>query len=212
MTDARFSATGNLVAMSGAEAGAAGACFACHGLDGEGDGAASPRLAGLDAGYMHKQLEDYAAGLRDDPVMSPIAKRLSATARQRVTRYYANLPIDGGDASAQPAPAVYSSCVECHGAAGEGVGVGGPVIAGQPAAYTAEQLRRWRKSERRNDPRGVMRVAASALSDAEIQVLAAWLETRSTSRPPSTDAASASAWESASEAPAASRAGHRPGR
>ena len=51
----RFSATGELVALSGAGAGAANACVTCHGLQGQGDGAGAPRLAGLDAGevFLH---------------------------------------------------------------------------------------------------------------------------------------------------------------
>jgi cytochrome c553 len=55
-TDEALSASGRLVAMSGGAGGAANACFSCHGLDGAGDGVSTPRLAGLEAGYLLKQM------------------------------------------------------------------------------------------------------------------------------------------------------------
>jgi cytochrome c553 len=210
-TDAALSASGELVALSGGDGGAANACFACHGLNGEGDGDAAPRLAGLDAGYLLKQLEDYAAGLRADDTMAPIAARLSPAARVRVAEYYAGLETP----TARPvmrraAPRAYAGCVACHGGSGEGVGGGGPSIAGQPAAYTVEQLDRWRRAERRNDPRGVMRVAVQTLSGPEIGAIAVWLAGQSASPRPANAAASGSLADEASEAPAASRAGRHP--
>ena len=68
-----YTAAGEVIAMSGGDGGAANACFACHGMAGQGDGVAAPRLAGLDAGYLQKQLRDYASGLRSDATMTPIA-------------------------------------------------------------------------------------------------------------------------------------------
>jgi cytochrome c553 len=129
-----FSATGEVIALSGGEAGPTKACFTCHGLDGHGDGASIPRLAGLDAGYLQKQMEDYAASLRPDKVMVPIAKQLTAEDRRAVALYYAGLPASGeNQMEAEPAPAAYGACAACHGAQGEGVGAGNPALAGQPA-------------------------------------------------------------------------------
>ena len=59
------------------------ACIACHGANGEGNPAAGiPRLAGLNAGYIAKQLADYA---RDMPpggvVIAPIARDYQKTPR-----------------------------------------------------------------------------------------------------------------------------------
>ncbi len=196
-TDDGFSATGQVVAMSGGDGGAAHACFACHGLEGRGDGEGAPRLAGLEAGYLHKQLEDYAAGLRADKVMQPVAERLTPSARLAVARYYAALPPTPAVTAA--APPAYAACVACHGAAGEGAGAGGPAIAGQPAAYVADQLRRWREAKRRNDPRGVMRVAAADLSAPEAAAIAVWLASASASPPHDIAAATRSAADAASE-------------
>ena len=56
-----FTATGEIIALSGGDAGARYACVACHGVNGRGNGLDAPALAGLPAGYLQKQLEDYAA-------------------------------------------------------------------------------------------------------------------------------------------------------
>src|SRR3546814_10439545 len=87
----RFKRTGHLIALSGGDAGAPNACFACHGLSGEGNGAGAPRLAGLDMGYMARQLEGYAAGLRLHPEMEAIARRLSAADRMRSEEHTSEL-------------------------------------------------------------------------------------------------------------------------
>lgn len=180
-----FTSTGELVALSGGDAGPDGACVTCHGLAGEGDGQAAPRLAGLPRGYLQKQLEDYAAGLRPDPAMAPIAKALDADHRASVAAYYAGLPAVAPVASAtltsgaglyqngDPARGL-QACAECHGAAGEGGGGANPPLAGQPATYLAEQMRRWKRAERRNDPRGLMLTIAQRLSETEIAALSAY--------------------------------------
>jgi cytochrome c553 len=222
-TGEAFTATGEIIAMSGGEGGAANACFSCHGLDGMGDGVSVPRLAGLDAGYLQKQLDDYANETRADAVMSPIAKWLDDGDRRAVAAWYAALPSPPTDAAspATPAPALYRNgatdrgviaCASCHGETGLGVGRGNPALAGQPAAYTLEQLRRWKTAERRNDPRGVMADAVAGLTEAEIRTLAVWLETLPTAPPPASDAASASAAAAAAAPPAASRGARRPDR
>jgi cytochrome c553 len=88
-----FRATGETIAMSGGDGGAKAACFTCHGLKGEGDGKDSPRLAGLDRGYLHRQIDDYANGRREHPAMRAIALRLSDRDRAKVSVFYAALPV-----------------------------------------------------------------------------------------------------------------------
>jgi cytochrome c553 len=182
----RFVETGQLVALSGGDAGAASACFSCHGMDGRGNGAGAPRLAGLDLGYLSGQLEGYASGRRKHPEMEWIAKRLTPADRQTVSAYYAGMPFGPARATARaagPGAAVYQQgdasralqpCGVCHGRAGEGGGPGNPALGGQPAAYLSEQLERWRKSERRNDPGNVMLGISRKLTPAEVGDLGAY--------------------------------------
>ena len=216
-----FKASGEVIALGGGDGGAARACFTCHGLDGAGDGVGTPRLAGLDAGYLHKQMQDYAVGARTDPVMTPIAKRLDQNDRRAVAAYYAAMRPRGGGAAAGPAPSVYltgdpsrgvPACAACHGEDGRGVGPGNPALAGQPVAYTLDQLQRWKRAERRNDPRGVMTAAVAGLTEPQMRAIAAWLERKPASPRPDTAAASVSAAEDAAATLAASREARRPGR
>lgn len=178
----QFSQSGELIAFSGGDAGPAGACVTCHRLHGVGDGELAPRLAGLPRGYLQKQLEDYAAGLRPHDQMTRIAKALSQEDRALVARYYAaavGRP-DSARASGVTSAAgarLYEGgdpvrglpgCAQCHGSAGEGRGEANPPLAGQSAAYLGEQLTRWKTGERRNDPGGVMLRISQQLSDREI--------------------------------------------
>lgn len=164
----RFGTTGEVVALSGGDAGAANACIACHGIDGRGNGAGAPRLAGLDRGYQEAQLQAYADGRREHPEMQWIATHLRPEQRQAVSAHYAELPFTAV-ARAVPtegrAARLYqhgdaargiASCASCHGVRGEGLGGANPPLAGQPASYITEQLERWRHSTRRNDPQNVM--------------------------------------------------------
>lgn len=220
-TDATLTETGELVALSGGASGAANACFSCHGLQGQGDGVSVPRLAGLDAGYLQKQMEDYATDTRHHDVMSAIARRLDAGSRRDVAFYYATLPAPEVVGEARAVPVIWHqgdtardvpACASCHGMAGEGIGPGNPAVSGQPAAYTADQLRRWKRAERRNDPRNIMSQAVAGLSGREISAIALWLESQPTSPSPTSDAASASAAAAVAAEPAASRGPRRPDR
>lgn len=220
-TGAAFTRTGQVIAMSGGEGGATNACFSCHGLEGEGDGVSVPRLAGLDAGYLQKQMEDYANETRRDPVMTEVARWLDDGDRRAVSAWYASMPAPTTPGVAGPAPAIYltgdhsrgvAACAGCHGPDGRGVGSGNPAIAAQPAAYTIEQIERWKTAKRRNDPRGVMAEAVAGLTDAETRRIAVWLETLPAAQPPDTGVASASAAASESARPAASRGKRRPDR
>jgi cytochrome c553 len=185
-----FVATGEVIALSGGQAGPAAACLTCHGIHGEGDGAETPRIAGLDEGYMLKQLNDYGAGLRPHDQMSPIARRLSDADRARVARYYARMPARTAAPAVPPRAALIAegralyhqglpgqgvaTCAACHGADGQGVGSANPQLTGQPPAYLAAQLRLWKNRDRRNDPLDAMGAVARPLSDRQIEAVSAY--------------------------------------
>jgi cytochrome c553 len=73
-----------------APAAATPPCEACHGAHGEGMEAAHvPRIAGQSADYLQKQLDDYASGARDNPIMANFAKTLSEQQRAKFAARYA---------------------------------------------------------------------------------------------------------------------------
>ncbi len=181
----RFRASGELIAWSGGDAGAANACFTCHGLDGRGNGAGAPRLAGLGIGYLDRQLEAYGDGRRRHPQMAWIARRLTANDRRAVSAYYDGLPWEASPRApaASPPPGLWvdgdparglPACASCHGLHGEGEGFASPPLAGQPAAYQAQQLESWRRSERRTDPEHVMLRISQRLTPREAAALSAY--------------------------------------
>lgn len=167
------------------------ACSSCHGADGGGQAAAGfPRLAGLDAAYLQRQLDSFADGTRDNAVMAPMAKALSEDERHALAEYYSHLPIPPAAAKGTAPPAgdalgeklatrgrwsrQVPGCVKCHGPHGVGVGAHFPPLAGQPATYIANQLRDWQQGKRKNDPLDLMRHVSAALDEADIKAVSEW--------------------------------------
>lgn len=172
----RLAATGN--------AGGA-ACASCHGLHGEGM-ANFPQLSGIAAAYLQNQLEAFATGARKSPIMQPIAQALSPQQRVQLAAYFSSLPSPAGhpDRTAR-APSdtgawlatrgrwedAVPACVQCHGPGGVGVGTDFPPLAGQPAAYLADQLKAWQSGARHPGPLGLMEGIARKLTEVEIRAV-----------------------------------------
>ncbi|NWA86477.1 c-type cytochrome [Pseudomonas sp. D2002] len=163
-------------------------CVACHGADGLGLAAAGfPRLAGLPAAYVRKQLTDFSSGARSNPVMQPLAKALTEAEIAAVSQAVAAMPFPAPATvprSEMPGNAAQKlalqgawerqipACVSCHGPAGVGVGDAFPALAGQPAAYLTAQLTAWQNGTRRNDPNDLMGHIAKSLTPEEVQGVA----------------------------------------
>ncbi len=64
-------------------------------------------------------------------------------------------------------------CNVCHGATGLSTQPNAPHLAGQPAIYTAEQMKAYRSGARKNE---VMAVIAKSLTHQDVDNLAAWYE------------------------------------
>ena len=166
--------------MSGGEGGARYACVTCHGARGEGNGFDAPRLAGLPTGYLQKQMEDYATGLRPHEVMRDVARFLDSDERVRVASFYAALPPQAlppanEEVLAAMTPKLYvDACSQCHGTEGVGT-VNGPPLNAQPAFYLVQQLQDWQVSKRRNDGNHVMLKVAQQLKPAEVTQLSLYL-------------------------------------
>ena len=176
----RWGRSGELIAMSGGEGGARYACVTCHGARGEGNGFDAPRLAGLPAGYLQKQMEDHATGLRPHEVMHDVARFLDSHERVRVANHSAEMqPQALPPSTEQPIAAgtqeLYAGkCQQCHGV--EGVGTAnGPPLNAQPAFYLNQQLQDWQVSKRRNDGDHVMLKVAQQLKPEEVRQLSLYL-------------------------------------
>lgn len=74
-----------------------------------------------------------------------------------------------GNAAAGKAKA--AQCAVCHGPQGLASAPDVPHLAGQPAIYLSAQLRNFRSGKRSHE---VMAVVAKALSDTDIDDMAAW--------------------------------------
>jgi cytochrome c553 len=181
---------GRSIAMQGDGQGGA-PCLACHGLDGAGNaGAAFPRLAGLDAGYLRKQLLDYRDGRRSNAVMAPNVARMSDQQIEDVSAYYASLEVPPPAATGATAEQLALGetlvergdwdnyvvpCKTCHGPGSQGVGETFPALAGQHASYLSQQLQAWKAGTRRNDSNDLMLAIAARLSDEQIAAVSAYL-------------------------------------
>lgn len=165
-------------------------CASCHGANGAGLGS-FPRLAGMDAGYLARQLDNFADGTRGNPVMQPVAKALAPQDRAAIAAYYAALPIPASLTAAPTAPADdrtlgarlaregawhkgVPACTQCHAPGGIGVGSAFPQIAGQPAAYLRAQLEAWKAGTRRNDPMQLMKSVSQKLTADEVAAVSEW--------------------------------------
>lgn len=179
---------GRAIVMQGTPAGAT-ACIACHGLDGAGNaGANFPRVGGLDAAYLRKQLRDNKNGARDSAIMTPVAQALSDAELQAVTDYYSRQRPSMPDVSADPAQLALGeriatrglwardipACFSCHGQGGKGIGAF-PAIAGQHAGYITQQIEQWQNGGRHNDPVGLMKAVSDRLTPGETRAVAAYL-------------------------------------
>src|SRR5436190_7144369 len=65
-------------------------CSACHGFAGNSRSDAMPILAGMNAAYLKKALQDYAAGKRPSPEMEPYSKMAAQLGVDDVAAYFAS--------------------------------------------------------------------------------------------------------------------------
>ena len=84
-------------------------------------------------------------------------------------------PIQAGDADVGANTFNSRGCVGCHGASGKKPIANYPVIGGKPYDFIAAELSKFREGTRQNPIMGPM---AAGLSDADIENLAAYLETQ----------------------------------
>lgn len=166
-------------------------CAGCHGADGNSVNPIWPKLAGQDAGYTAKQLRDFKAANRSDPMMSGMAMAVQDADIDDVSAYFA-AQTASSTAGSKPelieqGKALYNAgnldngltaCTACHGPNGKGNAAAGfPVVASQHAPYVIKQLQMFRDGTRANDMNSMMRDIAAKMSEQEIEAVAMYLTT-----------------------------------
>ena len=131
----------------------AAVCSACHGPNGNSTNADWPRLAGQSAVYIAEQLRLFRSGVRNNPVMKPLASSLSDQDIDDLAVYYeAQTPagLEADPSYWQAGESLYRrgdrahdvpACVACHGPVGRGnLAAGYPALRAQQSVYVAKQL------------------------------------------------------------------------
>ena len=161
-------------------------CAACHGADGNSGTPANPKLAQQHPEYLVKQLQEYKAGKRKNPIMQGIASALSDDDMRNISFWVASNRIKPGFAQDKALVALgeqiyrggisnrqVPACAGCHSPTGVGIPVQYPRIGGQHADYTAAQLTYFRDGVRQNSLQ--MNQIAAKLNDREIRALADYI-------------------------------------
>lgn len=160
-------------------------CAACHNPDGNSTSPRNPKLAGLDAAYITKQIVDFKSLKRADEVMGSMAGRITEPEIASLATHYSKqkrtpgivtnpalaaqgqlIYDEGIDSSAVPA------CAGCHEKDGSG-SKKFPRLAGQHTAYLIIQMKNFRVGLRNND--GRMRAVAKRMTDQEIAAAAEYI-------------------------------------
>ncbi len=184
----------------------AGACAACHGLDGNPSDPQYPRLAGMPERYVATQLALFKSGERTGgmaAIMVPMAAPLSAQDMRDLGAFFAQQKAGAGIADdtviadgpnkglkfyqvgeklfhgGDPARGI-PACMACHGPTGAGnPGPAYPHIGGQQSAYVQRRLEEYRTgttNERDRRNFDIMALVAHQLSDEEIGSLSSYVQ------------------------------------
>ena len=168
------------------EASYAAVCAACHAADGNSTIAANPKLAQQHPEYLVKQLQEFKAGKRADPIMQGMAAILSEEDMRNVSWWLASKQAKEGFAKDKDLVAMgeriyrggiqdrnIAACAGCHSPNGSGIPAQYPRLSGQHADYTVKQLVDFRDGKRGNNVQ--MRDVAAKLNDREIKAVADYI-------------------------------------
>ncbi|MGM9515055.1 c-type cytochrome [Roseateles sp. DB2] len=161
-------------------------CAACHTADGSRGSPANPILQGQHADYLVKQLTEFKAGKRDNPVMKGMASTLSEEDMKNVAAFYASKQAKPGFSKDKTlvtlgekiyrggiADRQIPACAGCHSPNGAGIPAQYPRLSGQHSDYTELQLNGFRAGTRGNSPQ--MAAIAAKMNDREIKAVADYI-------------------------------------
>lgn len=165
-------------------------CVGCHGMDGNGTEPTNPefpKVAGKQAVYLLKQLNDFKAGKRKSDIMAGIVAGLSPDDMVNLAAYFAGqkskpgviknpeLAALGKKYYGEGSPEIgVPACSGCHNPDAGGTDKY-PHLAGQHAAYTYQQLKRFATSERENDRGLVMQSLSMRMSEQEMKAVSEYI-------------------------------------
>jgi len=171
--------------------GKAAACGACHGMDGNSTDAQNPRLAGQSEQYIVRQLADFKAGKRQNPIMMGMAAPLTPQDMHDIGAYFAkqkSLPGVADKALVDQGQTLYRegdtsrgipACMACHGPDGRGnPGAMYPQLTSQHAKYIEATLKSWHDGTAWGDDAHakIMPSIAQKLDEKDIAALASYIE------------------------------------
>ena len=158
-------------------------CAACHTADGSRGSPANPILQGQHTEYLVKQLTEFKAGKRANPIMSGLAAALTEDDMKNVAAFYNSKTAKPGFAKDKALVALgekiyrggiaakqVPACAGCHSPTGAGIPAQYPRVAGQHADYAEAQLVAFRSGARGNSAQ--MAAIAARMSDKEIKAVA----------------------------------------
>ena len=134
------------VAAGPSETGLSLTCNGCHGWNGVSQGASIPSIAGLNADYMAKAMEQFKTGKRGATIMDRIAKGYKEYELRKVARYFSRLPWVRVETPFEASLIARGRdlherhCAECHEDSGRYQDQDVPRLAGQRPDYLTIQL------------------------------------------------------------------------
>lgn len=159
------------------------ACLTCHGPAGNATVPQYPKLSAQPSAYLAKQLHNFKAPERANPIMTPIAKAMTDQDIANVSAYLAAQKAQPGAArnkeTLELGKTIYRAgipaknvpaCAGCHAPNGAGIPAQYPRLAGQNQDYTAGTLMAFRTGARKNNTQ--MTTISKRLSDDEIKAVA----------------------------------------
>jgi cytochrome c553 len=169
----------------------AAVCGACHGMDGNSSDAQYPKLAGQSEQYIVRQLTDFKAGKRQNPIMLGMATPLSTQDMHDVGAYFASktaLPGVADQALVEKGGTLFRegdntrgipACMACHSIDGRGnPGAMYPELASQHAQYIQATLKAWHDGTSWGDDAHaqIMPSIAKKLDADDIAALSSYIE------------------------------------
>lgn len=161
-------------------------CAACHGADGNSGSPANPKLSQQHPEYLVKQLQEFKAGKRANPVMQGFASALSEDDMKNIAYWVTAKKAKPGFAKDKElvslgeriyrggiADRQIAACAGCHSPNGVGIPAQYPRLAGQHADYTAAQLTAFRDGVRKNSLQ--MTQVAAKLNKREIDAVSDYI-------------------------------------